>query len=118
MKRTEENEQIALFEWAAWAEKQIPALRWLYHVPNGGARHKAVAAKLKAAGVKRGVPDLCLAVPSGGYHGMYIELKVGKNKPTQMQQEWIAHMQNVGYCAVVCYGADEAICAIKRYLGA
>ena len=47
------------------------------------------AANLKKEGVKRGVPDICLPVSRGKYHGLYIEMKAGKNKPSKEQKEWI-----------------------------
>ncbi|MFA5378473.1 MAG: VRR-NUC domain-containing protein [Dehalococcoidia bacterium] len=114
----EEAEQMAVMEWAEWMETQIPALRWLHHIPNGGHRSKAVAGKLKAAGVKRGVPDLCLPVPSYGWHGLYIEMKVEGRRPTRDQKKWLKHLSEAGYFTAVCYGADEAITVLKRYLGA
>ncbi|MBC3486703.1 VRR-NUC domain-containing protein [Pseudomonas sp. SWRI50] len=51
------------------------AYKLIYHVPNGGHRIKAVAAKLKGQGVKAGVPDLVLPMARGGYFGLYIEFK-------------------------------------------
>jgi hypothetical protein len=69
-------------------ESKYPALRMLHAIPNGGHRHKATAARLKAAGVKAGVPDICLPVARGDWHGLYIELKVGKNKLTEAQRRW------------------------------
>jgi hypothetical protein len=66
-------EQTALFSWATWQEQLYPDLKWMYHVPNGGHRNKATAARLKAAGVKAGVPDVVLPAPKGIYHGLYIE---------------------------------------------
>ena len=42
-------------------------------VPNGGKRSKSEAGRLKAEGVKSGVPDLCLI-----YDGMYYGLEVKK----------------------------------------
>lgn len=33
------------------------AAKLIYHVPNGGHRVKTVAAKLKAQGMKAGIPD-------------------------------------------------------------
>lgn len=50
---SEEAEQRALAQWL-----DLHRILWC-HVPNGGQRSKAVAGKLKAAGVKAGVPD-CL----------------------------------------------------------
>src|SRR5699024_826416 len=75
MRMTEHDEQVQRIRWAGLARGAYPALRWLHAVPNGGARNIVVARKLKAEGVQRGVPDLCLPVPRGPYHGLYIELK-------------------------------------------
>lgn len=105
-----------MMNWAQWARGKYPALQWLHHIPNGGQRSKATAARLKAAGVKSGVPDLCLPYPCGGYHGLYIELKVGKNKPTANQNAWLDYLDGAGYCVRVCWGADEAIGEITKYL--
>ena len=60
MKASEHQEQVALFRWAEFAIARWPELALMYAIPNGGHRHKAVAAGLKAEGVKRGVPDVCL----------------------------------------------------------
>jgi len=116
MQQYEEQEQIALMRWAAYEESTYPVLRRLFHIPNGGQRNKATAGRLKAAGVKKGVPDLCLPVPLGGYAGLYIEMKYGTNKPTPEQRDWIDFLSSVGYRVDVCYGCEEAIAAIIRYL--
>lgn len=72
---TEAEEQTELFAWAELLRGRFPELRLLYHVPNGGSRNRIEAARLQAQGVKAGVPDLCLPVARGKYHGLYIELK-------------------------------------------
>lgn len=113
---SEAEEQAALFEWAKLMEGRIPALRLMYAVPNGGSRNRIEAANLKRQGLRAGVPDICLAYPSGKYHALYIELKVGKNKPSDKQKEWIKNLNAVGNKAVVCYGAEEARVAIMRYI--
>jgi hypothetical protein len=113
----EEDEQELLFEWAGLMEKRWPVLQKMYHIPNGGHRHKAVAAKLKAQGVKSGVPDICLPTARQGYHGLYIEMKRRKgNRATDSQTEWIKSLSQEGYKAVVCYGFDEARNVIEDYL--
>lgn len=113
----EEDEQIMLFRWAAWQSGSIPELRLLYHVPNGGSRHPAEAARLKAAGVKSGVPDLCLPVPRGHWHGLYIELKrVKGGRISPEQTEWLDALIKQGYSASVCRGWEEAKDEILRYL--
>lgn len=113
---TEAEEQTALFQWAALKEHTCPPLKMMYAVPNGGSRHRKEAMNLKLQGLKAGVPDICLAYPSGGYHGLYIELKVGKNKPSDKQKEWLSNLSAAGYMTAVCYGWMEAKRIIEIYL--
>ena len=67
-------------------------------------------------GVKAGVPDLCLPVPRGGYAGLYIEMKYGKNKTTEKQEEWIHSLIEQGYLVKVCWGGQEATATLEEYL--
>ena len=117
MKTLEHDEQSALFQWAALQENQIPALQHLFEIPNGGHRHKAVAVKLQQEGVKAGVPDIFLAFPYGGFHGLFIEMKAGSNTTTERQDEWIGKLLNVGYMTAVCYSFETAKQEILDYLG-
>lgn len=112
----ESGNQEALFEWANYQLWHMPELEYMFHVPNGGKRDKATAIALKRQGVKAGVPDIFLPVPRNGYHGLCIELKAGKNKPTQNQKKWIEFLNKQGYYAVVCYGWEEAAKEIDKYL--
>ena len=113
---TEHGAQAALFCWASMNLVQYPQLRALFAIPNGGLRHPATAARLAAEGVKKGVPDIMLAVPRNRYSGLFIELKVGTNKPTKEQQEWLYFLSQSGYCTHVCYGWEEARDKIISYL--
>lgn len=113
---TEAQEQRFLFQWAGYAEQKYPELKLLHHVPNGGKRDARVAANLKKEGVKAGVPDIVLPVPRCGYCGLYIELKVGKNKTSSKQNEWIKALREQGYFVEVCYGWDKAREVIEKYL--
>lgn len=112
----EAAEQELIIDWAKRTECTWPEIALLHHIPNGGQRNKAVAAKLKAEGVKAGVPDLCLPVPRGRYHGMYIELKAQGGRPTQEQKAWIAALTEQGYAAQICVGFEEAKETIEQYL--
>lgn len=116
---TEHEEQVALFQWAAAEEGAHPELAMLLSIPNGGHRHPVVAAKMKAEGQKAGAPDILFLCRRGRFGGMAIELKRAdkSNKPTPEQREWIERLRHYGYCAIVAYGAQEAIDAIKAYLG-
>ena len=114
---TEDQEQIALVNWARMQEKRYPELRLLFHIPNGGSRGKAEAGRFRAMGVRPGVPDLCLPVPVGGYHGLYIELKRAKGgRVSAEQREWMDALRELGYCAAVCRGWEDAARIITWYL--
>lgn len=114
---TEHQEQCALFDWAAWMESRLPELRLLHAIPNGGKRDIRTAAMLKAEGVKPGVPDICLPVPRGGKHGLYIELKRRKGGTvSEAQQAWIRALCGQGYACTVCHGWDAARDEIMNYL--
>lgn len=114
---TESEEQQALFQWVALQRGAFPELSLLYHVPNGGRRSRAEAGRFKAEGVKAGVPDICLPVARGGFHGLYVELKRReKSKTSEDQKDWIKRLSAQGYFAVVCKGWDEAAQAIMLYL--
>lgn len=115
---TEHDEQAALMLWIrsgavldAW-----PELEYLYAIPNGGWRHKATARIMKAEGLKRGVPDLHLPVARGQYHGLWIEMKFGKNRPTKEQKQWLAFLESQGHRVALCYTFQEAQDLILQYL--
>lgn len=114
---TEAEEQKALIQWAKFQEKKYPELKLLYHCPNGGTRNKLEAANLKRQGVKAGVPDLFLPVSRNNKHGLFLEMKVGRNKCTDNQKKWIRALMEQNYEVKVCYSCEEAINVIKRYLG-
>ena len=114
---TEHAEQSALITWASMSSGKHPELRLLHAIPNGGARSKAAAGKLKAEGVKPGVPDLCLPVARGGYHGLYIEMKRthgGTLSPEQKQ--WHQDLIEQGYHVALCKGQQAAQQALTAYL--
>lgn len=92
-------------------------------VPNGGYRHPATAARLKAEGVSPGVPDVLvfdagpMALPSRGqYRGLALEFKIKPNKPTDAQLRWHEQLRARGWSVCVAYSADEAYGALCNYL--
>lgn len=116
---TEHEEQVALMRLVEMHRGRWPELGMLYAVPNGGDRHPAVAAKMKAEGVKKGVPDLCLCLPRGGYHGLFVELKRQKGGVVSPEQKaWLQALNAIGYRAEVCKGAAEAWDVIREYIQA
>lgn len=114
---SEHDEQCALIEWRDRFASHYPPLARLFHIPNGGKRDQATAARLKAEGVTAGVPDLCLPVARQGYHGLYIEMKAAGGRVSSEQRQWLAAAAADGYMAVVCRSWPEAARIIARYLG-
>jgi hypothetical protein len=111
----EHAEAVALMRLVKLHEARWPALRWLFAVPNGGARNKVAGAKLKAEGTRRGVPDYLWPQRSGSYVGLALELKAKGGRVEPAQRDWLAHLEAQGWRCVVAYGADEAWAAIREY---
>ena len=116
MNHNESEHQQALFAWAKLMQPQLPELALLHSIPNGGKRNIREAARLKKEGALAGVSDVFLPVARGGYHGLYIELKVKGGAVSQSQKWWIAETTKQGYLAKVCYGWVEASDVIEGYL--
>lgn len=124
---SEHGEQAALFCWAQQKMQEnfvrYAPLYWMFAIPNGGERNKAVAGKLKAEGVKAGVSDVFLPWPkpctSGHVQaGLFIEMKANNNEArlSKEQSSFLAQMRSVGYDTAVCFGWLEAVAAIENYL--
>ena len=107
---SEAQEQAAVIEYCEFIHVPV------FHIPNGGYRNAREAANLKRQGVKAGVPDLCIPVAKGGYHGLYIEMKTKKGKLSDKQKAWLSLLHDQGYAACVAYGAGQAIDIIAKYI--
>ena len=115
---SEEEEQIMLFTWAAYACGSWPEMLRLFHIPNGGHRTAAEAGRFRAMGVKPGVPDVFLPVPRGGYNGLFIELKRRDGGTlSDDQREWLDFLSLQGYRAVMRHGWEAARDELIEYLG-
>jgi hypothetical protein len=122
----EHNEQCALMEWAHTLRGRYPEIRWLHSIPNGaklpyrktrgGKRYCPEAMWLKAEGMLNGVSDLHLPVAKGAYHSLWVEMKVGYNKPTESQEEYIHAMNELGHYATTCWSMESAKDVVEEYL--
>lgn len=135
MREEEHNIQAACVR---WFNLQWPEYRGLlFAVPNGGARSKATAGKLKAEGVVAGVSDLILLVPRFGpirivegnadgmvtyigtdnlFCGLCIEMKTAKGRQSPEQKEWQSKVESHCYKYAVCRSLDEFMNTINNYL--
>lgn len=107
---SEADEQITVIEYCDL--KGIP----IYHIANEGKRTRYTGDLLKRMGMRVGFPDLCVPVAKGKYHGFYIEMKSHKGKPTNEQISWLKRLKEQGYATAICYGSQEAITIIEKYM--
>ena len=120
-KHEEDDLQAAVVRW--WQHQYPEFAGLLFAIPNGGQRSAREGARLKAQGVTAGVPDLLLAKPrydANGHvvsAGLWLELKVGKNKPSPQQRTMLALLVTHGYAAVVAYDFHAAKVAIVNHIG-
>lgn len=135
----EHVEQVNFFGLVAALMPEHPWLGMMYAIPNGGERASRTAfsrgrhvrvctagKKLKAEGVKAGVPDIHLPAPRGNYHGLYIEAKrmpyrTAKGKltrfyPSEEQKIFIAGLRALGHKVNVCEGSDAMIKTLIEYI--
>lgn len=124
---TEHEIQRAIVKWAALNSGRHPALKMIFAIPNGGKRHIVTARKMKAEGVKPGVPDLMLPVPMPPdssarpsllwFHGLFLEVKRGRAGVVSEQQAlWCGALKRAGYAVEVVRSVDEGVAAITGYL--
>lgn len=116
MKHDEYQLQKNVFTWADLQSATIPELKLLNASLNGVRLTIGQAVKAKNMGMKRGFPDLFLPVARGQAHGLFIELKVGKNKLSDDQKKWKLLLEDQGYVFQVCRTLQEVVDIIKWYL--
>lgn len=115
---TEHAIQCDLIKWRDVAVVEFPELALLYAIPNGGKRDKATAGKMKAEGVRAGVPDLCLPVKRGQIGALYIEMKTERGQLSLIQLKMHRDLIAAGNAVVVCRSWHDAAATILYYLGA
>lgn len=118
MSVSEARHQQAVIKWSqqpavrnAW-----PELALLHHIKNETTEGVKQVAVDRAMGVKKGVPDLCLPVPRGRYHGLYIEMKTDTGRTTAAQNWWGEKLLEQGYMFEVCHGWQSAVRVLQWYL--
>ena len=108
---SEEQIQVAV---AQYLDVKLPKdWRW-FHPPNGGHGLKSVAGKLKAQGVKPGIPDVAIFRPNGS--PIWIELKAFGGTLSLAQKDfrdWCAKSQQPYR---VCRSVGEVEVFLKEYL--
>lgn len=111
--KPEEIEQCKLFDWI----RTKPELeRAAFHIANERQCSVQRGRILKRMGVRPGVSDIFIGIARGKYHGLFIELKYGSNKPTALQERFMLDMSAQGYYCVWVQGFEAAKMVIENYL--
>ena len=79
-------------------------------------KNKIDGAKLNAAGLCKGFPDLTLYVPRGQYFGLIIELKLPGEKPRAEQHDVMNVLIGQGYKVIWRDSLEESKKEIINYL--
>ena len=96
--------------------RYLDLMGWLWmHPANERKTSPGAGARLKKKGVKSGVPDILIFEPNGEYIGLAIELKTGKNKLTEAQEEWLERLGKKGWYVGVCYSFDQFKSIVDSY---
>jgi len=114
----ENQHQALVVKWSQQAaiRSKWPELKLLFHIPNERICSVQQGANLKRMGVKRGVPDLCMPVARGAYHGLFIEMKTESGTATSDQKWWGDQLKEQGYMWAVCKGWESAVKLLEIYL--
>ena len=112
----EHYEQVALFGWIDLHKKRYRGLDLVFAVPNAARRSPRQGKWMKDEGMRAGVPDVVVPIARDGCNSLWIELKVGKNKPTKIQADFHERLREEGHRVEVCYGWEEARDILVDYL--
>ena len=100
-----------------WVEATYPEIAPLVMASAGGMRTSlSQAVKMKSMGYRKGTPDIFVAVPKGGRHGLFLELKASGGKASPEQKMMIANLQTQGYAAAVVVGFEQVKATLTAYL--
>lgn len=114
--REEDCIQKAIIEWLSY--KHPKAREVVIHIANQRATSPQQGYKLKQMGVRKGVSDLLIPIATGGYHGMFLEVKTIEGTLTKEQKAFIKRMDEEGYFAIAAYGLEHCMREIDAYLTA
>ncbi len=123
---SESRAQQAIIKWWSLKCREFGlAENLLMAFPLQGARSALNGARMKAEGMRRGTPDMFLAVKEGfssdlwipsPHAGLWIEMKSKEGRLTEEQCAMQAHLREMGFLCAVCRSTDDAIQTITRYL--
>lgn len=107
------HDQIDVIEWCLWNRQKYKGLDLIHAHANEGRRTKVQNGMLKAAGMRKGFPDLELPAPLAP--SLFIEMKSKKGRVRPEQEVWRQRIIEAGHVHHVCFNSYEATDAIEAY---
>lgn len=101
---SEHKLQVALIDYLSIAGR--PDLFW-FAVPNQSNRHISNATRMKAEGVRSGIPDLCFMLPAGRV--AWLEMKTSKGTLSDTQKSFRDRALSLGHAWAMARSVDEAL---------
>ena len=124
---TEHAHQRAFFQWLNFVQLtgEHPMARMAFAIPNGGKRDQITAGRLKAEGVKPGVPDVCYPLPRWAgslarveFLSLWLEFKKpDEGTPSAVQDEWRIDLRVCGHAVANVWSWRLARQAFLDYVG-
>jgi hypothetical protein len=111
---SEDEQQIAVFDWIEAQSKKHPILDSIYAIPNGSNKSIQQRVLFKRTGLKSGVWDIHVPIPRLGFAGLYIEMKWTSGL-SDNQKEFHKLLKDTHVFAM-CYTAKQAITVLESYL--
>lgn len=123
----ERDQQIAYFDRVRGCLDQDgralphrPGADLIHAIGNENAAGRAMGVLRWLMGVKKGMPDICIPIPRGEFHALYIELKREDGVASDVRDEQrLVHnaLWVVGCNVLVAYGWRRAWAVTCDYLG-
>ncbi len=108
MRHEESAIQRALCDHLSW--RGVPGLVWTA-TANGGKRNAREAARMKAEGVKAGMPDLLFWYRCRAYA---LELKTETGRLSKIQETMLIKLRAAGATATHVHGLDQALAWLEQ----
>jgi len=83
-----------------------------FAIPNGQMR----SGQAMEPGLQKGVPDLCIPVPTERFGALYIELKQPGSYTRKSQRRWLDWLTSDGNACTVCRSVDDVIHTVREYM--
>lgn len=122
--RRQQPESVLQVQVAQFLDAALEPPAFWWHTPNGGRRNPREAARLRAQGVKAGIPDCVIAWGNYGHPNglndhpvpqiLTIELKAGRNSESLDQLRMQEKFRAIGARTTTCKSLEEVEAACNQ----